>query len=166
MSLAPAVRRILQETNPAFPIGELRSLEDEMALSILDRRSRVVPALGFASVAIVVALVGVFALLARAAAEGRREFAIRLALGASRGSVLRMMLRRALMLTTIGSAAGLAGTAAVSGGLRGLLYGVTPHDPAILMAVVLFVGIAALAAAFLPARQASRAEPLELLRVE
>jgi predicted permease len=166
MPVAPAVRRIIRETDPRFPIGEFRSLDEQMAYSILDRRLRVVPALGFAVVGLIVALAGVFALLARAAAERRREFAIRLALGAAPGEVVGMMLRGALALVTCGSIAGLAGAAIVATALRSLLYGVRPYDPATLVGVVLLVTAAALAAAFVPARHAGRTEPLELLRVE
>jgi putative ABC transport system permease protein len=146
----------------AFRGAPLTSAE-EMAISLLDRRLRVVPAASLAAVALVVALVGVFALLGRVAAEGRREFAIRLALGASRGRVVSMMLRRAASMTGLGIAMGLAGTTLVAGGLRGLLYGVGPQDPLTLAAVVSFVCVVAVGAAILPARQASRAHPQELL---
>lgn len=166
MRMAAAIRRIIREADPQFPIARFRSLEEEMAISILDRRLRVVPAAGLAAVALIVALVGVFALLGRVAAEGRREFAIRLALGASRGRVVSMMLGRASSMTGLGIAMGLAGTTLVAGGLRSLLYGVGPQDPVTLAAVVSFVCVVAVGAAVLPARQASRADPLELLRSE
>jgi len=166
MTMAPTIRQIIRETDPRFPIGQLRSLEDEIALSILDRRLRVVPALGFAAVALTVALVGVFALLSRVAAEGRREFAIRMALGASRGRVLRIMLGRAAVMTAVGTGMGLLGNAAVAGGVRGLLYGIAPHDPLTSFAVISFVCAAAIGAAVLPARHASRVDPLDLLRTE
>jgi putative ABC transport system permease protein len=163
---APAVHRILRELDPELPIPQIRTLEDEMALSIADRRLRVVPALGFAAVALGVALTGIFALLSRAAAERRREVAIRLALGASPSSIRRMVLRRAALLTGAGLAAGLAGSAAVTRGLQSLLFGVGPHDPLTFAAVVLLVSTASFLAVYLPARRAAAVEPLELLRSE
>lgn len=165
-ALAPAVRRILREIGPELPIPQIRSLEEEMAQSIVDRRLRVLPALGFAAVALAVALTGVFALFARAAAERRRELAIRIALGASRSRILGMVLQRAALLTGAGIVAGLAGTLMITSGLRSLLFGVGPHDPLTLAGVVLLVGAASLLAAWVPARRAARVEPLELLRTE
>jgi putative ABC transport system permease protein len=165
-ALAPAVRRILREIDPELPIPQILSLEEEMARSIAGRRLRVLPALGFAAVALAVALTGIFALFARAAAERRRELAIRMALGAPPARVLRMVLRRAALLTGLGIVAGLAGTVAVASGLRGLLFGVGPHDPVTLGGVVLFVAAASLLSAWVPMRRAARVEPLELLRTE
>lgn len=165
-SVAPAVRRILREADPALPVGEIRSLEDEMASSILDRRLRAVPAAGFAAVALAVALTGVFALLSRSVAERRRELAVRIALGASQGGILGLVLRRAAALTGAGLIFGLAGSLAVARGLDSLLYGVGSRDPLTLGAVALTVAVAGLLAAWIPARRAARVEPLELLRTE
>jgi len=165
-AVAPTVRRILRELDPELPIPQIRSLQDEMALSIADRRLRLVPALGFAAVALSVALTGIFALLSRAAAERRREFAIRLALGATASTLRGMILRRAGLLTGAGLLAGLAGSIAVTRGLRSLLFGVGPHDPPTFAAVGLLVAATSFLAAYLPARRAAKAEPLELLRSE
>lgn len=165
-ALAPAVRRILREIDPGLPVPEIRPLEDEMARSIAGRRLRVVPAIGFAAVALGVALTGLFALFSRAAAERRRELAIRIALGSSRSGILGLMLRSAGALTAAGLAAGLAGAVWVGAGLESLLFGVTPHDPPTFAAVLLFVAAACLLAAWLPAHRASRVEPLALLRSE
>jgi predicted permease len=166
LATAPAVRRILRELDPGLPVPQIRSLADEMALSIAGRRLRVVPALGFAGVALGVALTGIFALLSRAAAERRRELAIRIALGASRSRILGLMLGMAGALTCAGLGAGLAGTVVVTRGLRSLLFGVGPHDPLTFVAVALFVAAASLLAAWLPARRAAKVEPLALLRPE
>ena len=165
-SIVPAVRRILRQADPQLPMPDFRSLADEMALSIADRRLRVVPALGFAAVALAVALTGVFATLARAAAERRRELAIRMALGATETRIAGLMMRRGTALTAAGVAVGLVVTMWVSSGLRSLLFGVTPTDPWTLAAVVLFVSAAALTAAYLPARRAAKLSPWDLLRAD
>jgi putative ABC transport system permease protein len=165
-SVAPAVRRILREADPALPVGEIRSLEDEMASTLLDRRLRAVPAAGLAAVALAVALTGVFALLSRSVAERRRELAVRIALGASAGGILGLVLRRAAALTGAGLVLGMAGSLAVARGLDSLLFGVGSRDPLTLGAVALTVAVAGLLAAWIPARRAARVEPLELLRSE
>lgn len=92
--------------------------------------------------------------------------AVRIALGASRSRILGLMLGMAGAPTCAGLGVGLAGTVAVTRGLRSLLFGVGPHDPLILVAVVLFVAASSFLAAWLPARRAARSEPLALLRSE
>jgi hypothetical protein len=163
-SLGAAVRREVRAAAPAMPIPAVRTLEEEMARSIGDRRLRAIPAVGFAAVALAVALTGVAALFLRAAAERRHEVAVRIALGASDGRIVGMMLRGALVVTGAGLVAGLAAAALFTAGLRGLLFGIGPHDPATLAAVVLVVAAACLLAAWLPARRAAKVQPAELLR--
>ena len=165
-ALAPAVRHILREADPEMPVPPLRTLEDEMARSIVDRRLRVLLALGLAGVALAVAVGGIFALFLHGVAERRREIAIRLALGASGGRVTGLMLRRGLALTGAGAALGVAGSLVLARGLSSLLWGVAPHDPATLAGAVLLVSAASLLAAWLPARRAAGVEPAGLLRAE
>lgn len=162
--LADAVRRAVREAAPSVPIPSVTTLEAEMAASIGDHRLRAVPAIGFAAVALGVALTGVGALFHRAAAERRHEMAVRMALGASGGRVVRLVLRGAGAVTGAGLAAGLAASVLLGAGLRGLLFGIGPHDPVTLAGVALAVAAACLFAAWLPARRAARVEPAELLR--
>lgn len=166
MALADGVRRILREMDPELPIAQVRTLEEAMRQSISDRRLRLVPALGFAAVALLVALSGIFALFARAAAERRREIAIRMAVGASRGQIRGLLLGRAAWVTGAGLLVGLGAAVAVTRGLRTLLFGVGPNDLPTLAAAVAVVAAAALLAAYLPAHRASRVEPWDWLRTE
>ena len=166
MALAPAIRHLIRTLNPSLPVPEVRTLEDHVAGSIADRRLRVLPAAGFAALALAVAMVGLFAALARAVAERRHELAIRAAVGASPGRLVRLVLRSALALTGAGLAAGLLAAAATGRGLASLLYGVGPYDPAAFAAAAVSVVLAALAATAIPARRAARLDPMAVLRAD
>ena len=124
------------------------------------------PAAGFAALALAVAIVGLFGALSRAVAERRHELAIRAAIGASPGRIVRLVLRSALAVTGAGLAAGLLAAAATGRGLAVLLYGVDPYDPATLAAATDAVVLAALAASALPARRAARLDPMAVLRAD
>ena len=166
LALAPAIRDLIRTLNPSLPVPEVRTLEDHVAGSIADRRLRVVPAAGFAALALAVAMVGLFGALARAVAERRHELAIRAAVGASPGRLVRLVLRSALAVTGAGLAAGLLAAAATGRGLASLLYGVGPYDPVTFAAAAAAVVVAALAASAIPARRAARLDPMIALRAE
>ena len=166
LALAPAIRDLVRTLNPALPVPEMRTLAGHAAGSISDRRLRLVPAAGFAGLALAVALTGLFGTLARTVAERRRELAVRAAVGASPGRLLRVVLRNGLAVTGVGLAAGLAGAAAAGRGLAGLLYGVSPYDPLTFGVAAAVVVLAALAASAPPARRAARLDPMSALRAE
>ena len=165
-ALAPAVRDLIRTLDPSLPVPNVRSLADHVAGSIAERRLRALPAAGFAALALAVAMVGLFGALARAVVERRQELAIRAAVGASPGRLVRLVLRSAVAVTGLGLAAGLPAAAATGRGLASLLYGVSPYDPATLAAVAAVVVLTALAAATLPARRAARLDPMVALRAE
>ena len=166
MALAPAVRDLIRTLDPSLPVPDVRSLADHVAGSIAARRLRALPAAGFASLALAVAMVGLFGALARAVVERRQELAIRAAVGASPGRLVRLVLRSAVAVTGFGLAAGLPAAAPTGRGLAGLLYGVGPYDPATLAAVAAVVVLTALAAAAIPARRAARLDPMVVLRTD
>ena len=166
LALAPAVRDLIVTLNPSLPVPDVRTLEDHVAGSIADRRLRVLPAAGFAALALAVAMVGLFGAIARAVAERRHELAIRAAVGASPGRLVRLVLRSALAVTGAGLATGLLAAAATGRGLASLLYGVGPYDPATFAAAFAAVVLAALAATAIPARRAARLDPMIALRAE
>ena len=166
MALAPAIRDLIRTLNPSLPVPEVRTLEDHVAGSIADRRLRVLPAAGFAALALAVAMVGLFGALARAVAERRQELAIRAAVGASPARLVRLVLRSALAVTGAGLAAGLLAAAATGRGLSALLYGVGPYDSATFAAVAAAVVLTALAASAIPARRAARLDPMVVLRAD
>ena len=166
MALASAIRDLIRTLNPSLPVPDVRSLEDHVAGSIADRRLRVLPAAGFAALALAVAMVGLFGALARAVAERRHELAIRAAVGASPARLVRLVLRNALAVTGAGLTTGLLAAAATGRGLASLLYGVGPYDPVTFAAAVAAVVLAALAATAIPARRAARLDPMIALRAE
>lgn len=165
-AMAPALRHILQQIDPGLPQPPIVSLQEEIALSIIERRMRVHAAGGFAALALAIALVGVFAQIGREVTERRRELAIRLALGASPRRLVRMMVARVAGLVTVGVVAGLSLASLAARGIASLLYGVSSFSPATFAAAALTVGVAALWAAYFPVRRAAHVEPLEWLRAE
>jgi predicted permease len=164
--LASALRETVRDVDPSLPVTDMRTLRQEYATSIADRRIRLIPAAAFAVLAIAVALVGLGGLLAREVAERRRELAIRTALGASPAAAVGIILREGVLLAAAGVILGLGAGAGAARWLQSLLYGVTPLDPLTFIAVALFVSAAAIITSFLSARRAARIEPLELLRSE
>jgi predicted permease len=165
-SLAPAIRNTLRTVDPSFPVSEIRTLRQEYATSIADRRIRLVPVAAFALLAIAVALVGLGGLLARAVTERRRELAIRIALGASRRGAVGIIVHEGVLLTAAGVVLGFGVAAGATRWIRALLYGVSPLDPATFAVVAMFVSAAALATSVVSAHRAARIEPVELLRSE
>ena len=163
-ALGPALQRSIREADPSLPVPEVKTLDDEILDSIRDRRLRLFPALGFAILALAVALLGLSASMSRAVAERRRELAIRGALGATPAGTVRMILAEAAVVTAIGMTVGLAAAAGLSRTLRQFVYGVTPYDPATFVTVALLVSAGATAVSYLAARRTLRINPLELLR--
>jgi predicted permease len=164
--LASTLRKTLRQVAPSLAMAEIRTLRQEYATSVADRRIRLIPAVGFAGLAIAVALVGLGSLLARAVTERRRELAIRTVLGAAPGAAVGLIVREGILLAAAGVVLGLGGGAGAAWWLRSLLYGVRPLDPFTFGGVALVVATAALLTSFLAARRAAGIEPLELLRSE
>jgi predicted permease len=164
--LASTLRKTVRNVDPSLAVADIRTLRQEYATSIADRRIRLIPAAGFAALAIAVALVGLGGLLARAVTERRRELAIRMVLGVSPGGAVGILVREGSLLAAAGVILGLGAGAGAARWLRSLLYGVSPLDPLTFGGVALFVTAAALLTSFLSARRAARVEPLELLRSE
>jgi ABC-type antimicrobial peptide transport system permease subunit len=164
--LASAVRKTLRNVDPSLPVTDIRTLRQEYATSIADRRIRLVPAAGFAVLAMAVALVGLGGLLARAVTERRRELAIRIVLGAMPAGAVGIVVREGALLSAVGVIVGLGAGLAMARWLQSLLYAVSPLDPLTFAGVAVLVSAAALTTSFLSARRAARIEPLELLRSE
>jgi len=120
----------------------------------------------FAAVALALAVVGTYAVMAYVVNERAHEMGIRLALGARPAEVLRLVVGRGLRVGGLGVALGFAGALAAGQGLRRLLFGVSPTDPLTLAAVAFVIGLAVLVASYLPARRAARVDPMIALRAE
>ena len=121
---------------------------------------------GFAALALLLGIVGLYGVIAYAVSQRRREIGVRLALGAQRGSVYQLVLREAGRLTAIGIAAGLVLSVIGATLMRNLLFGTPPWDAPTLIAVSAILGLSALTASYIPARRAAAVDPIEALRAE
>ena len=148
---------------PLFAVRPMRALVDE---NLVSQRLSLWMLGGFSALALLLAAVGVFGVTAYLVAQRGREFGVRLALGAGRGGVLRLVLGEGVRTASAGVALGLAGALAVAGVLRSLLYEVAPRDPATLAAAASSLLVVSIGAALVPAIRAARIDPLAVLRDE
>jgi putative ABC transport system permease protein len=163
-ALSSSIRRAVESLDPALPIVKLQSMDDVFADAI-GRPRLLAQLLGiFAALALLLAAIGSYGVLACVVTERRREIGIRMALGADRTSVLRMVLGQGLSLAAAGIVAGLTASFAISRVLASMLFGVKPTDPATTASVVGLITLVALTASYLPARSATRVDPMIVLR--
>jgi putative ABC transport system permease protein len=165
-ALMSSIRIVVHDLDPGLPLPTLRTLDDEMNLAIAGRELRLELVAAFAILALLVAVLGLSAALARSVVERRAELAIRSALGATPRSVISLIATGGLRLVGVGVALGSVATAGCGRWLASLLAGVSPYDPATYAAVGLVVLVTAATACYLPARRAARVDPLQLLRGE
>ena len=158
-----SARGILAELAPETP-PRFRTVEEALATSLADRRFAVTLLGAFGGAALLLAVVGIYGVIAYLVAQRTREIGLRLALGAGVPHVLAMVLRRGLVLAGTGIALGVAAALALTRTLGTLLYGVTPTDPVAFAAVVLLLLASALLASWLPARRATRVSPMVAMR--
>jgi putative ABC transport system permease protein len=164
-AIASAVRAAVQEIDRSIAAYDIRPMTQVRAASVAERRFVLRLVAAFGALALVMAAVGVYGVMALIVAERRAEIGIRLALGAAPGAVLRGVLGEGLWLTGAGIAAGLAAAAAVVPLLASQLYGVRPLDPITLVSVALLLMVIAAAACVVPARRAMSVDPVSALRV-
>jgi putative ABC transport system permease protein len=165
-TLAPAVRRIVSAVDPGLAIASVRTMADVRSASLARQRFLMTMLLVFAAVGVVLAVVGVYGVMAQYARGRSREMGIRLALGAQREQVRWMVVRRGMWLVGAGLAAGIVAALAATRFMQVFLFDVAPVDPVTFVAVPLLLLLTAVAATWLPARRASRADPAATLREE
>jgi ABC-type antimicrobial peptide transport system permease subunit len=120
----------------------------------------------FAGLALVLAVVGIYGVVSYTVAQRTREIGVRMALGADSGATLRLVLTRSMRLVAIGAACGLLASFAATRAMAGLLFGVSPFDPAVFIVVAAILGAAGLAASVIPARRATRVDPMVAVRAD
>lgn len=164
-ALVPAVRSALREVDPNLPTGEFQTLESIVDRAVSPRRF-VLQLLGaFAAAALLLAVLGIYGVLSYSVSQRAREIGIRMAMGATATRVQRCLVLRTLALCGLGILLGTIGSFLLTKTIASLLYGVRATDPAsFLMMVLSLVSLSALAA-YLPARRASRIEPMSVLRL-
>jgi predicted permease len=166
LAMASAARKALASLDPGLPLDELQTYLHSLREK-LTGLFYVAAMLGFdALVALLLAAIGIFGVMANLVGERTREIGVRLAMGAQREDVLRMILRRAVWLTGFGVCTGLVLAFALAHGVANLLYEVSPNDPLVFSTITATVTAAALLASWLPARRASRIDPMVALRDE
>jgi ABC-type antimicrobial peptide transport system permease subunit len=141
-------------------------LGDLLAATTAQPRANLVLLSAFAVIALLLAVVGIYGLLAYVVVQRRRELGIRVALGAQPGQIHRMILRQGLVLVAAGFALGIPATLALGRLLRGLLFGTEGIDPVTMTAAAAVMGIVSIAAIWLPARRATEVDPIAILRAE
>jgi putative ABC transport system permease protein len=165
-SVADGVRAEIRRAAPDLPIESTVTMDEALAASVAQPRFRTVLLGLFATTAMLIATCGLYGLMAYSVTQRRREIGVRMALGADRRAVLRLVLARALRIVVAGVIVGLAGAAGVTRVLQTFLFGVTPTDPMAFTIVTLLLMAVGLMAAWLPARRATRIDPWAALRAE
>jgi putative ABC transport system permease protein len=163
-SLMPAIREAVKAVDPNRPLTQVRTMTQIMAESVGPRRLSLDLVGAFALIGALLATTGIYGVVNHATQQRSREFGIRLALGAERGSVLRLVLGHGLRLALLGVVIGVTGALAMGGLIRAQLFGIDPSDPGTLAAVCGGLAIVALAACYVPARRAVRVSPASVLR--
>jgi predicted permease len=165
-ALAGTVRAAVHDVDPGQPVSDLRTMDERIALSMGPRRSAVALLSMFAAMALTLAAVGLFGLIRYNVAQRTQEIGVRMALGASRGDVLKMVLGESLRLALLGVACGLIAAFALTRVLSSLLYRVSATDPLTFVGMALLLICVALLASWAPAWRATRVDPLVALRYE
>lgn len=165
-SLAAPIRRLVQAIDPTQPVFDVESLEHKVSLSLAERRERAAVLGAFAALALLIAVVGIYGVMSYSVARRTHEIGIRMALGADRNDVLRMVVASGLRMAAFGMTIGLAGALFITRVLKTFLYGVEPTDGTTFLLVSAILGAAAFLASYLPARRAAGVDPMAALRQE
>jgi len=165
-ALAPAMRKLISGIDPTQPVYNVKTLEQALADSIAPRRFNLFLLGTFAAVALLLALVGIYGVIAYSVTERTREIGVRMALGAQRREVVRMVVREGMAMALAGMAAGLGGAWSLTHWMASLLYDVKATDPATFAAVSAALAVTAMLACWIPALKAARVDPVVALRYE
>jgi predicted permease len=166
LSLVAAVRQAIWAVDPAQPVSNIRTMNDIVGEEVAQRRIGMTLLAAFAALALLLSSLGIYGVLSYAVTQRIQEIGIRMALGAGRKDVLRLVMADGLRLATAGVAIGLGVSFALTRLMTGLLFGVTASDPITLAGVTLLLTAVALLACYIPARRAAKVDPLIALRYE
>ena len=165
-TLVPALRRVVQQIDRDLPMVDVRTQRQQIDENMQTERMFAALTTGFGVLALALACVGIYGIMAYTVANRRNEIGIRMALGAQPGQVRGMILRESTWLALVGIAAGVGGALGLTRLVKSMLYGIQPYDPTTILGGVLILLAVALAAGWIPARRAARVQPMEALRHE
>ncbi len=163
-ALAAAIRAEVSRLDPEQPVFNVRTMERVLSESTSEARFYATLLAAFAGLALVLAAVGIYSVIAYSVEQRRHEIGIRAALGAQRVQLLELVVKEGMTLAAFGIAAGLAVAAAGTRGMESLLFGIRPHDPAIFAGMAALLAVVALAASLVPALRAARVSPVSALK--
>ena len=166
LALASSTAAAVREIDPNQPVAEVRTMERVLSNTVAMPRLILYVLGGFAGVALLLAALGLYGIVSYSVTQRRREIGVRVALGAQRGDVLRPILREGMLLTAFGLVLGFAASFASTKVMQSLLFEVEASDPITLVGVALFLSVTALAASYVPARRATRLNPVVALRMD
>jgi putative ABC transport system permease protein len=164
--LVADIRQIVHNIDPNQPIGDVRTMESMASESVAPQRLTMTVSLLFAALALLLAMVGLYGVISYSVAQRSHEFGIRMALGAGRGDILKLVVGQGSKLILMGVGLGLLGALALTRFVSSLLFGVRPNDPLTFFTVMLTLIAVALLASYIPARRATKVDPMEALRYE
>jgi len=165
-SLTASIRQILSDLDNNIPLTQVQSMDDLMFRQLSHPRFTVVLLSAFAGLALVLTIVGLYGVMTYSVSRRTREIGVRMALGAQRRSMMRMVLRDAVILLIAGIAIGTVLSLATASVLQGMLYGTGPRDPRVIATVCAAIAFVGLLSAYIPARRATKIDPLVALRYE
>ena len=165
-SLTSSLRQALSQLDAGVPMDQIETMKQIVSSSVGQPRFRTAVLFVLAFLAVFVASIGLYGVMSYLISQRTREFGIRVAVGASTGALLRLVLGQALKLVSIGISLGLVGAMVLAKSIAGLLYGITPFDTATFASMSLLLAVVAFAASYIPARRAASVDPMVALRYE
>ena len=165
-AMAPAVEAAVHQIDKDLALYQMRTMDQMLESSLARQRMSMVVFIVFAVVALTLAAVGLYGVMAQGVTERTHEIGVRIALGAERRQVLGLVIRQGLSMTLLGTVVGVAGAVALSRFIQGLLFGVTATDPITFVVVISMLLTVATIACYVPAWRATRVDPTQALRAE
>jgi ABC-type antimicrobial peptide transport system permease subunit len=164
--LLETIRRVMRDIDSTLPITDLRTMTDQVNANVALDRFVAVMSAAFATLATLLAALGLYGVVAYSVTQRTREFGLRMALGANASNVRRLVLRQVGMMTCLGALIGLAAALALGRAAEGLLFQMHARDPFVFAAATVALGVIAVAAGLVPAQRAARVDPMTALRYE
>jgi putative ABC transport system permease protein len=166
LSLAGSVRQTVWALDRNIPISNVQTMQEVIATQVVQQRFNAALLGVFALVALVLSTAGIYSVISYSVARRTREIGVRMALGAQTGDVLKLVIRKGMLLALIGIAGGLAASLVLTRVMQSMLFEVSASDPATFLGVAVLLALVALLACYLPARRATKVDPITALRYE